>query len=86
VSATYNHTGNLPLDDANTTFANAYNLLQASAGKNFHLNNTDIRLSFGVDNILNEVYSLGNDINAAGKRYYNPAPKRNVVIGLKVIF
>jgi iron complex outermembrane receptor protein len=86
VCATYNHTGNLPLNDANTTFADAYNLLQAFIGKDFRLHNTAIKLSFGVDNILNETYSLGNDINAAGNRYYNPAAKRNFMAELKVGF
>jgi iron complex outermembrane receptor protein len=37
-----------------------------------------------MDNILNEVYSLGNDINAAGNRFYNPAPRRNVFAGVMV--
>ena len=36
----------------------------------------------GVDNLLDETYSMGNDINAAGGRYYNAAPKRNFYIGI----
>ncbi len=36
----------------------------------------------GADNLLDEVYSLGNDINAAGGRYYNAAPRRNYYVGL----
>jgi len=35
---------------------------------------------------LNQLYSLGNDINAAGKRYYNPAPKRNFYFGMAIKF
>ncbi|KAA5532301.1 TonB-dependent receptor plug domain-containing protein [Taibaiella lutea] len=86
LSATYNHTGNLPLNDANTSFADPYNLLQASVGKGFRVHDTDIKLSIGVDNLLNETYSLGNDINAAGNRYYNPAAKRNFMAELKIRF
>jgi len=86
ISATYNYTGKLPLDDANTSFANAYHLVQAFIGKDFRIYNSNVTLRCGVDNILNETYSLGNDINAAGNRYYNPAPKRNFVVDLKVSF
>jgi iron complex outermembrane receptor protein len=32
------------------------------------------------------LYSLGNDINAFGRRYYNPAPERNYFAGLRVSF
>jgi len=39
---------------------------------------------FGGDNLLNETYSLGNDINAAGGRYYNTAAKRNYYAGVAV--
>lgn len=36
----------------------------------------------GADNLLDETYSLGNDINAAANRFYNAAPKRNYYAGL----
>jgi iron complex outermembrane receptor protein len=36
----------------------------------------------GADNLLNETYSLGNDINAAAGRYYNAAPQRNYYAGI----
>ena len=36
----------------------------------------------GIDNLLNETYSLGNDINAAANRFYNAAPNRNYYVGL----
>jgi iron complex outermembrane receptor protein len=37
-----------------------------------------------VDNLTNVKYSLGNDLNAFGGRYYNPSPSRNLLIGCKV--
>lgn len=40
----------------------------------------------GIDNILNQKYSLGNDLNAMGGRYYNAAPTRNFYIGVKAEF
>ena len=36
----------------------------------------------GGDNLFNTKYSLGNDINAAGNRYYNAAPGVNYFAGV----
>ena len=37
-------------------------------------------------NFFEDYYVLGFDINAFGNRYYNPAAKRNFVLGAKVDF
>ncbi len=83
----HNYTGRIPLNDANTTFASHYNLIQAKAGwqiSNNHKNRIEIYA--GADNLLNEKYSLGNDLNAVGNRYYNPAPPRNYFVGFNAGF
>jgi iron complex outermembrane receptor protein len=41
-----------------------------------------LKFNAGIDNLLNENYSLGNDLNAFGNRFYNPAAKRNYFFGL----
>jgi iron complex outermembrane receptor protein len=38
----------------------------------------------GVDNLFDVKYSLGNDINSFGNRYYNAAPNRNYYIGISL--
>lgn len=85
LSFTYNHTSSIPLNDANNVYAPAYNLLQAMVGKAFQSGKFSFVLNVAVDNILNERYSLGNDINAAGGRYYNPAAARNIMCSLKIM-
>jgi iron complex outermembrane receptor protein len=40
----------------------------------------------GVDNLLDQKYSLGNDINGFGGRYYNAAPGRNYYVALLIQF
>ena len=40
----------------------------------------------GADNILDEKYSLGNDVNAFGGRYFNAAAPRNYYGGVNVSF
>lgn len=44
-----------------------------------------LELFVGADNVLNEKYSLGNDINAFGGRYYNAAPLRNFFAGVRLV-
>jgi iron complex outermembrane receptor protein len=36
----------------------------------------------GTDNLFDATYSLGNDINAPGDRYYNAASGRNYYVGI----
>ena len=39
-----------------------------------------------IDNLLNEKYSLGNDLNAFGSRFFNAAPTRNLHTGIVIEF
>jgi len=83
LSSQYNYTDRIPLNDANSAFADSYHLVQAKIRWQT-LQNEKHRLEFfaGADNILNQKYSLGNDINAFGNRYFNAAPLRNYYAGL----
>jgi iron complex outermembrane receptor protein len=74
----YFFAGKLPLNDANSAYADAYHLLGFKMGWEKMVNRSFIiKISTGAENILNQVYSLGNDINGFGGRYYNAAPGRN---------
>lgn len=82
---TYYAASKIFLNDANTYAASEYHLLNWRLGwrkslkKKYKLN-----LYAGADNLLNEHYSLGNDINAAANRFYNAAPQRNYYVGLSL--
>jgi len=87
----HNYTSAIPLNDANTVFAESYHLLQAKFSWDRPLGNKLVVQVFaGGDNLLNERYSLGNDINAfvaAGMpdtsgRFFNAAAPRNFYGGL----
>jgi iron complex outermembrane recepter protein len=82
VNCTFNYTDKLALNDANTIFADSYRLLQTKIGYKCSIKKTGVELFAGADNILNEQYSLGNDINAVGARYYNAAPPCNFFAGI----
>ena len=45
---------------------------------------TNFELFLGVENLLDVTYSLGNDLNAFGRRYFQPAPGINYYFGLKL--
>ena len=78
---TGNYTNRLPLNDANTDYASDFFLIGARAGYKL---DKKIPLEFflGVDNALDQRYSLGNDLNAVGGRYYNAAAGRNFYVGI----
>ncbi|MBO9592094.1 MAG: TonB-dependent receptor plug domain-containing protein [Niabella sp.] len=72
------------LNDANAAQAPAYHLLGIKLGYRKPVKSVEINVYAGVDNLFNETYSLGNDINAAGGRYYNAAPLRNYYLGAAI--
>jgi iron complex outermembrane receptor protein len=70
----------IPLTDANDVYASPFNLMQSGVS----FNHNRFRYFFSVDNLLNVSYSLGNDINAAGRRYYNPSSPRSYILGISI--
>lgn len=87
INTTFNYVDHIPLNDANSEFASEYFLLGARAGYKFLIRHK-IPLEFfgGVDNLFDERYSLGNDLNAIGGRYYNVATGRNFFFGIRMSF
>ncbi len=82
----WNSTSALPLNDANDVYADGYQLVQTKFGFHHEKNNRLTNIFCGIDNLLNKTYSLGNDINAAGRRYYNPAANINFFAGISYSF
>ena len=77
-----NYTERIALNDANTEFASDFFLLGIRLGYR-HKHVPALGFFAGVDNLLNERYSLGHDLNAIGNRFFNAAPERNYYAGLK---
>ncbi|MCZ4244629.1 TonB-dependent receptor [Pedobacter punctiformis] len=83
--AQHNYTSAIPLNDANTTFSNRYHLVEVKTGiRSLEIKNTHLDIFAGVNNLLNEKYSLGNDLNAANERYFNPAAGINFYSGISI--
>jgi iron complex outermembrane receptor protein len=84
-NAAVNYTDHIPVNDGNTEYAHDYKIVSARAGKRFTVfYYLGVDIFAGVDNALNVKYSLGNDLNAAGGRYYNAAAGRNFYGGLNI--
>ncbi len=82
----FSYTSGMPLNDANTVFADGYRLLHVKTGWQKKLEKLSVHLFAGMDNGLNQLYSLGNDLNAFGNRFFNPAPSRNYFVGAALGF
>lgn len=78
-----NHNAKIALNDANTQYADDFQLVAMKLGFQKNIKNLPFQLFVGADNLLNQTYSLGNDINGFGGRYYNVAPARSFYFGLK---
>lgn len=87
LNASFNYTDEIPLNDANAVYADAYQLVLLKAGYRTRIGDKlNMEVFAGVNNLLDQTYSLGNDLNAFGGRYYQPAPDRNFYGGLKFFF
>ncbi|SFC26990.1 TonB-dependent receptor [Spirosoma endophyticum] len=74
-----------PLNDANTALSDPYQLLQATVGYRRSLGkNWGLDVYASGDNLLDRTYSLGYDLNAVGNRYFNAAPARNGLGGVRL--
>jgi iron complex outermembrane receptor protein len=86
-NATNSYTDHIPLNDANSEFASEYFLISLRAGHRKTWSDKIATEFFaGVNNLLDQKYSLGNDLNAPNGRYYNVASDRNFFLGVKLNF
>ena len=77
LSPTLGHQARVVLNDANTDTAAGYWVFGARGGwRRTLLGHLETNLYAGLDNALDRRYSLGNDLNAFGGRYFQPAPGR----------
>ena len=86
----YRHTGSIPLDDANTIYSDAYDLVNLRADYSFSiLNKINSTLFSGINNVFDTNYAAQILPNATGfggasPRYYYPGEPINVYVGLTI--
>lgn len=84
LNLTHTFSDAIPLNDANSAMAPSFHLIQLRAGKHIDLPFGQVEVFAGIDNLLDATYSLGNDLNAFGSRFFQPAFGRNYFAGLRV--
>jgi iron complex outermembrane receptor protein len=84
LNSTVNYVDAIPLNDANTDFAASYYLIGNRLGWASTVKKIPIDIWLGIDNATDGTYSLGNDLNATGGRYYNAAAGRNYYAGVTI--
>lgn len=84
----YSHfyTSKIPLNDANSVWSKSSLIGNIQFRFPVDFEKTRVNLYLQIQNLYNEDYTSGFDINAFGNRYYNPAAKRNFILGMKVDF
>ncbi len=83
----YSYTDHIPLNDANSFYAPSYQLLFAKLGyKTIIGKTTETNIYATAQKSFNNPYSLGNDLNAAGNRFFNPSAAQNFSIGIQCRF
>ncbi|MCA1805262.1 MAG: TonB-dependent receptor [Xanthomonadaceae bacterium] len=73
-------------DNANQVEVPGYAVFNLRAGVRRSFGTMDIETFVGVNNLADRKYFSNLRINAAGDRYYEPAPERNFHTGVRVRF
>lgn len=71
-------------NNANTIENAAYHVANLRFGRSFDLGVVDVAPQFGINNLFDEEYNQNVVLNAAGDRFFEPAPDRNVWGGLTI--
>ena len=82
----YQFVGKRFADNINLTEIESHSLLSFKISKPFYVKRIKLNSFIGVNNILNEKYFDNIRLNAFGKRYYEPAPDRNLYLGADISF
>lgn len=80
------HVDEIYADNANTAQNAAYHLANLRFGRDFAFGQWGVSPFFGINNLFNEEYNQNVILNAAGSRYFEPGPDRNVYGGLTARF
>ncbi len=73
-------------DNANSERVPGYGVLNARVGTTARTERLDVETFVAVNNLTNKDYFSNIRVNAAGGRYYEPAPERNFFAGMRVRF
>lgn len=73
----------VPVDDSNSQHADSYLVVDWRAGYTWRVSGWQIEPFVRLDNVFDRRYVGSVIVNAAGGRFYEPAPERSVFAGLR---
>ena len=73
-------------DNANAVEVDAYTVANLRLGFETVIGSTVVSPFLGINNLFDTNYNTDIRINAFGKRYFEPAPGRNIYAGVTVSF
>ena len=71
-------------NNSNSVKIDAYQKFRIQGGKSISIGGVNADLYAGVNNLFNVKYFDNIRLNAFGKRYYEPAPGRNLFFGISM--
>ena len=74
--------GKFYADNANKVQIKDYQKIRLQGGKTITFGSTELNFFAGINNLFNAKYFDNIRLNAFGRRYYEPAPGRNIFLGL----
>ncbi|MDH4020418.1 MAG: TonB-dependent receptor [Xanthomonadales bacterium] len=78
------YSGSLYANNANSVKVSSYLVTGLRASYTIETGNLYLRPYAGINNLFNTHYDSNIRINAFGGRYYEPAPERNIYVGIKI--
>ena len=78
------YSGGLYADNANLTRVGSSRVSNIRFGHNGYYGDWELASFLGVNNVFNERYNNNIRINAFGSRYFEPAPVRNMYLGISL--
>ena len=76
--------GKFYADNANKVQINDYQKIRIQGGKTILFGSIELDFFVGINNLFNVQYFDNIRLNAFGKRYYEPAPGRNLFFGISL--
>ena len=86
VRATYNHVSGMYVNDQNSEKTSDYNIVGASIGSDIVLNNLNLLLSVGMNNIFDRTYVGFISINSTSGRFYEAGEPQTFYGSLNVSY
>jgi iron complex outermembrane receptor protein len=77
------HIGAVRVNTTDDESAPAYTVVGASTGYGFQRDDGDGRVFLAIGNLLDRRYAGSVIVNEGNRRYYEPAPGRNVTVGFE---